>query len=102
MSVSASLMLGALVGAINAAAAAWTAHRATLGHPDRALHLVLGGMVVRMVLILGAVALVLALFEVHRGAFVGGLGLLFVGGLFAEIAIVLSRAPSSSRPPADA
>ncbi|WP_420456652.1 ATP synthase subunit I [Rubrivirga sp.] len=102
MTVSASLMLGALVGAVNAVGAAWTAHRATAGEPGRALNLVLGGMVVRMVLILGAVALVLALLPVHRGAFVGGLGLLFVGGLLAEIAIALGRAPGSSRPPADA
>lgn len=97
MSVSASLMLGALVGAVNAAAAAWTAHRATVGDPSRALNLVLGGMVVRMVLVLGAVALVVALVPVHRGAFIGALGLLFVGGLLAEVAIALGRAPGSPR-----
>ena len=102
MTVTASLLLGAFVGAINAVAAAWTARQAMMGDPGRALHLVLGGMVVRMVLILGAVAAVLAVLPVRRGAFIVGLGLLFVCGLFAEIAIVLSRSSGASRPPADA
>ena len=102
MTVTASLLLGAFVGAINAVAAAWTAHRATVGDPAKAMTLVLGGMVVRMILILAAVAAVLALLPVQRGAFVVGLGLLFVCGLFAEIAIVLSRSSGASRPPADA
>lgn len=102
MSVTASLMLGAFVGAVNAAAAAWIAHRAFAGDPTKAMNLVLGGMAARMAVILGTVALVLALYPVHRGAFIGGLGLLFVVGLGAEIMIALGRAPASSRPPADA
>ncbi len=102
MTVSASLLLGALLGAANAAAAAWTARKAMDGAPERALHVVLGGMVARMAVVLAAVALVLALVPVHRGAFVGGLGVLFVGGLLAEVALVLGRAPGRSRPQADA
>ncbi len=102
MTVSASLMLGALVGAVNAAAAAWTARRATAGDPDRALHVMLGGMVVRMFLVLAVVAGVLATVDVHRGAFVAGLGVLFVGGLLAEVAIAFGRAPGRPRPTADA
>lgn len=98
MSPAASLLLGALLGAANAAAAAWTVRRTGGLASDRALHLVLGGMVARMVLVLGAVALVLALFDVHRVAFIGGLGLLFAAGLVAEVALVLAR-PST---PADA
>lgn len=102
MTVSASLLLGALLGAANAVAAAWTAHRAMAGAPERALQLVLGGMVARMAVVLMAVALVLALVPVHRGAFVGGLGVLFVGGLLAEVVLVLGRASDRSRPQADA
>ena len=102
MTVPASLLLGAFVGAINAVAAAWTARIAMAGEPGKALHLVLGGMVVRMVVILGTVAAVLALLPVHRGAFIIGLGFLFVCGLLAEIAIVFSRSSGTSQPPADA
>lgn len=96
MSLPASLLLGALLGALNAAAAVWTARRAATRGSDRALRMVLGGMMVRMVLVLGAVAAVLALLPVHRLGFVGGLGLLFAAGLVAEVVHL------SSRPPADA
>lgn len=96
MSLPASLLLGALLGAANAAAAAWIARRAGSLGSDRALRLVLGGMMARMALLLAAVALVLVFVPVQRGAFVGGLGVLFVAGLVAEVALVLSR------PPADA
>lgn len=96
MSLPASLLLGALLGAANAAAAAWMARRAATLDSDRALRLVLGGMMARMGLLLAAVALVLIAVPVHRGAFVGGLGVLFAVGLVAEVALVLSR------PPADA
>ncbi len=102
MTVTTSLLIGALLGAANAVVAAWTAHKAMGGAPERALHVVLGGMVARMAVVLAAVALVLALVPVHRGAFVGGLGVLFVGGLLAEVALVLGRAPGRSRPQADA
>lgn len=102
MTVTSSLLIGALLGLANALAAVWTAHRATLAEPRRGMNLVLGGMVVRMALMLGAVALLLVLYPIHRGAFLGGLGVLFVGGLFAEIALALGRAPDSTRPPADA
>ena len=99
MTAPASLLLGALLGAANAGAAAWTARRAAGMEPDRGMRLVLGGMGVRMALVLAAFALVLLFVPVHRGAFVGGLGLLFVVGLVAEVALVLGRSP---RPPADA
>ena len=102
MSLFASLLLGALLGLVNAAAALWTARRAMAGEPARALRVVLGGMVVRMAVVLAAVALVLALVPVSRGAFVGGLGLLFVGGLLMEVAFVLGRLPGQTRPQADA
>lgn len=100
MTPAASLLLGALLGAVNAAAAAWTARRAGGLEPNGALRLVLGGMVARMGLVLGAIALVLAVLDVHRGAFVGGLGLLFAVGLAVEVALVLGRTPG--RPPVDA
>ena len=99
MTAPASLLLGALLGAANAGAAAWTVRRSAGLAPDRGMQLVLGGMAVRMALVLVAFALVLAFVPVHRGAFVGGLGLLFVVGLVAEVALLLGRSP---RPPADA
>ena len=102
MTVSASLLIGALLGGANAAVAVWTASRATALEPNGALRLVLGGMVGRMFALLGAVALVLALVPVHRGAFVGGLGLVFVIGMTAEVLLVLGRTAGPSQPPADA
>ncbi len=98
MTVTVSLLIGALVGLANAVAAVWTARRATAHGPDRALRVVLGGMVVRMAATLVAVGLVLALLDVHRGAFVGGLGALFVVGLLVEVAVVSASTPA----PADA
>ncbi|MDT0630397.1 ATP synthase subunit I [Rubrivirga sp. S365] len=91
MTPASSLLIGALLGAANAGAAAWTARRAATLDSQRAIQLVLGGMAVRMALVLVAFALVLATVPVHRGAFVGGLGLLFLVGLAAEVALVFGR-----------
>ncbi|MEM1118735.1 MAG: ATP synthase subunit I [Bacteroidota bacterium] len=102
MTLSASLLIGALLGAVNAAAAVWTVSRATALAPNRALSLVLGGMLGRLAVLLAAVALVLMLVPVHRGGFVGGLGVVFLVGMVAEVLFVLGRTPDSSSPPADA
>ena len=102
MSLPASFLLGALLGAANAAWALWVAGRAGALEPSHALRVVLGGMVARMAATLVAVAFVLVLAPVHRGAFVGGLGLLFAGGLVAEVFLVLGRSAGPSRPSADA
>ena len=91
MTPTASLLIGALLGAANAVAAVWTARRCAGLDVDRTLRLVLGGMAVRMGLTLAAFAAVLALLPVHRGAFVGGVGLLFVVGLAVEMAVALHR-----------
>lgn len=96
MTFAASLLLGALVGAANAAAAVWTASRASGLGSDRALRLVLGGMMARLLVVLAVFAAVLAMVPVHRGGFVLGLGALFAAGLAAEILLVLRR----SQPPA--
>lgn len=101
MSVPSSLLIGALLGACNAALALVVARRASGLRLASSLNLVLGGMLVRMALTLAAVAAVLLLVPVHRLAFVGALGVVFVAGLVAEVALVLGR-PASSRPPADA
>ena len=99
MTATASLLIGALVGAVYAVAAVWTARRAAAHGPDAALRIVLVGMLVRMAVMLALVALVLAALPVHRGAFVGGLGALFLAGLLGEVALVLRPSP---RPQADA
>ena len=96
MSVSASLLLGALLGVANAAAAVWVVRRALALAPQRAMQIVLGSMVARMGIVLAVFALVVVLLPVHRIAFVAGLGVLFVIGLLAETFLVLTR------PPADA
>ena len=98
MTVPASLLIGALLGLANAAAAVWTARRAEHLDSDRALRLVLGGMGARLIVVLAMFAAVIAFVDVHRGAFVAGLGVTFAAGLFAEIALVLA----SDRPRADA
>ena len=91
MSFSASLLIGALLGAANAAAALWIARRAGALEPNRALQIVLGGMVARMLVVLAAFAAVLVAVPVQRGAFVTGLGVVFVLGLLAEVFLVLGR-----------
>ena len=96
MSVPASLLLGALLGAANAVAAVWVVRRALALAPQRAMQIVLGSMVARMGVVLALFALVVILLPVHRVAFVAGLGALFVIGLLAETFLVLTR------PPADA
>jgi len=105
VSVPLSLLIGAVLGAVNAALALAVARRAvTLGLAS-SLNLVVGGMAVRLLLLLGAVAAVLLSVPVHRLAFVGALGAVFVAGLIAEIVFVLGRAQRSAsapRPPADA
>ena len=91
MTFAASLLLGALVGAANAAAAVWTASRAAGLDSNRALRMVLGGMMARMLVVLAVFAAVLATVPVHRGGFVTGLGVVFAAGLVAEILLVLRR-----------
>ena len=102
MSVLASLLLGAALGAANAAVAAWTAHRATASREPltaRGLNLILGGMVGRMFFVLACAGVVLAFVPVQRGAFVAGLGLLFFGGMLAEVFLVLGRTPQKMSGP---
>ena len=103
MTLAASLLLGALVGAANAAAAVWTVSRAGGLGSDRAMRLVLGGMMVRLVVVLAVFAAVIAVLPVHRGGFVVGLGVLFAAGLAAEIVLVLRRSQTPApQAPADA
>lgn len=91
MTATASLLLGALLGAAHAASALVTVRRArTLPHTE-ALKVVMRGMLVRMAVVLAVVAAVLAWVPVARGAFIAGLGVLFVAGLLAEAALALRR-----------
>lgn len=92
MTASASLLIGALLGAANAAAAVWTARRAERLGANAALGLVLGSMAARMGLALVAFGAVLVFVPVHRTAFVAGLGVTFAVGLAAEVALVWSSA----------
>ena len=98
MTVTASLLLGALLGAANAAAAMLLARRAAAAEPHRGIQLVLASLLVRLVVLLAAVAGVLVAVPVVRVAFVAGLGVVFVAGLVAEVFYVQSRA--AARPTA--
>ncbi len=101
MSVETSLLLGALLGTANAAGAVLLAQRGRALPLNPAMKLVLGGGAVRLMLLLGAVVLVLALLDVHRLAFVGALGAVFAIGLILEVILINGR-PADARPPADA
>lgn len=103
MPVVPSLLLGALLGLANAVAAVFLARRGRTMDLNPAMALVLGGGLLRMLLLLVAVGLVLGFVSVHRLAFIGGLGALFAVGMIAEVVLFLGRpGPSASRPPADA
>lgn len=101
MSVATSLLLGALLGTANAVGAVLLAQRGRALPLNPAMRLVLGGGFLRLVLLLGAVVLVLAALDVHRAAFVGGLGVVFVIGLVFEVVLINGRS-ADARPPADA
>jgi hypothetical protein len=94
------LMLGFGLGGVHAVAGLvlW---RLARHRPDRAFYvIVLGGMVVRMGLLLGALALVLWLVPLHETAFIGTLLATFVLGLTAEIVQMVRRpAMPRERPP---
>ena len=106
MSVATSLLLGALLGAANAAASLLLARRSRGRDLNGVMKVVLGGAMARLAVLLAAVTAVLVLVPVRQLPFVGGLGVVFVAGLLAEVALVSARppsgAPAPSRPPADA
>ncbi len=91
MTATASLLVGALLGAAHAAAALVVARRARTLAPTAAMQTVMRAMLVRLTLVLAAFAAVVAWVPVQRGPFVAGLGLLFVAGLVAEALLVLRR-----------
>ena len=101
MSLPASLLLGVLLGVAHAAAALLVARRArAAADSTKAIQVVLGGMLVRMALVLAAVAAVLVTLPVQRGPFVAGLGVAFALGLVAEVTLVLGR-PAPAPDPSD-
>ena len=101
MSALASLLLGAALGGANAAVALLVARRASRLSVAGVLGVVVGGGLVRMAVLLGAVVAVLLTLDVARLPFVAGLGVVFVAGLLAEVAFV-ARRPLPPRPPATA
>lgn len=87
-----SALIGLTLGAGNAVAS-YALWRAARGREQRAfLRLVLGGMVVRLVLVLALVGVVLVALPVHRTAFVGVFFAAFMLGTAAEIAHIQRRA----------
>lgn len=91
MSVSVSILLGVVLGVANAVAAVVLYGRARGRDQKTFFTLVLGGMLVRMGLMLAVIVAVLALGLVSPGAFVAALGVTFVAGLAVEIAVVMLR-----------
>ncbi len=97
MSLSASLLLGTLLGVAYTASALLVARRAgDIEDGNKALQVILGGMLARMALTLIAFGAILAFVPVQRGPFVLGLGVVFVIGLVAEVFLVLGRQAAST------
>lgn len=96
MSVVTSLLLGALLGLANAAVALLLARRGRTLDVNGVMKVVLGGGFLRLLVLLAAVVLVFVTVPVHRLAFVGGLGVVYVLGLVLEVASLLGR-PAPSR-----
>ena len=96
MSVATSLLLGALLGLANAAVALLIARRGRMLDVNGVMKVVLGGGFLRLLVLLVAVVLVFVSVPVHRLAFVGGLGVVYVLGLVLEVASLLGR-PAPSR-----
>ncbi len=96
MSVATSLLLGALLGLANAAVALLLARRGRALDVNGVMKVVLGGGFLRLLVLLAAVAAVVVTVPVHRLAFVGGLGVVYVLGLVLEVASLLGR-PAPSR-----
>ncbi|HEX9950624.1 MAG TPA: hypothetical protein VGB53_02565 [Rubricoccaceae bacterium] len=96
MSVATSLLLGALLGAANAAVALLLARRGRSLDLNGMMKVVLGGGFVRLLVLLVAVVVLFVTVPVHRLAFVGGLGVVYALGLALEVALVLGR-PSAPR-----
>lgn len=80
-----SALLGAALGAANAAASGLII-RAARGRSQRSfMTLLFGGMAARMAGLLAAIAIVVAFVPVELPAFVGALGATFALGLVAEV-----------------
>lgn len=91
MSVATSLMLGALLGVANAAVALLLARRGRTLDVNGVMKVVIGGGFLRLLVLLAAVVTVFVTVPVHRLAFVGGLGVVYVLGLVLEVASLLGR-----------
>ncbi|HEX8299449.1 MAG TPA: hypothetical protein VF594_09855, partial [Rubricoccaceae bacterium] len=62
------------------------------------MKVVLGGGLIRLLVLLAVVVGLIVALPLHRLAFVGGLGVVYVLGLVLEVAVVLGRpAPSAPR-----
>jgi hypothetical protein len=91
VTLTASLLLGALLGAAHAVASVATARRARLLPHNESMRVVMRGMLVRLTVGLASVAAVLAWVPVMRGSFLAGLGVVFLCGLVAEAALALRK-----------
>ena len=86
------VVLGTLLGALNAAASLALVRLARGRAQVAFAKIVLGGMSVRLLVLLAAVSAVLVALPVHTTAFVGSLFVTFVAGLAAEL-LLLQRHP---------
>jgi uncharacterized membrane protein YdfJ with MMPL/SSD domain len=85
------LIVGAALGAANAVAS-YLLYRRARTRPSKAFYkLVLGGMGVRMAVVLVTVALVVGLAPVDVSAFIGALLAAFVIGLAIDIVLIARR-----------
>lgn len=94
-----SLALGVFLGVIHAVAACVVALWASRRKIGYAVRLVVGGMVVRMTVVLAAFSAILAFLPVRRGLFIGAFGVTLLAGLIIE-AILLTMRSRSAQPAA--
>lgn len=90
-----SLTLGLLLGAVHAVAACVMALKASRRETKQAVRLVMGGMVVRMIVVVALFAFILIAFPVDRGVFVGAFGVTLLAGLIIEAVIITARSRSA-------
>lgn len=81
-----SIGLGGVLGVLYYAASLWTHRRAMRSRRRRFMLVFLGGMAVRMTVVLASIVLIVVLLPVREHAFLGTFIVVFVCGVVLEVA----------------